>query len=61
MLGIFNFIRRAMGIFEGFNVGVEWELEESDLFLKQFLHLPYENGLDPSKIDSERKFSDVLT
>lgn len=61
MLGIFNFIQRAMGIFEGFNVGVEWELEESDFFLKQFLHLPYKNGLDPSKIDSERKFSDVLT
>ena len=31
----------AMGIFEGFNVGVEWELEESYLFLKQFLHLYY--------------------
>ena len=30
-----------MGIFEGFNVGVEWELEESYLFLKQFLHLYY--------------------
>ena len=32
---------RAMGIFEGFNVGVEWELEESYLFLKQFIHLYY--------------------
>lgn len=42
-------------------MGMGWGLAESDLFLKQSLYPHYQNGLDPSRIDSERKFSDVLT